>query len=96
MWRDGILTPSNNASGTGGSNISSNSGTVYTVTQNPGIFASNFIPLWAGVADGDAVQGGRVVEALNASGLVQPAGKVGVGAVTVPVTITTTWFGLCA
>jgi hypothetical protein len=69
---------------------------VYTVTQNPGIFASNFIPLWAGVADGDAVQGGRVVEALNASGLVQPAGKEGVGAVTVTVTLTTTWFGLCA
>jgi hypothetical protein len=83
MWRDGILAQSNNASGAGGSNSSSSSssssGTVYTLTLNPGVFASNFIPLWAGVADGGSVQGGRVVEALNASGLVQPSGKEGGG-----------------
>jgi hypothetical protein len=52
----------------------SSSSSTYTLMQNPGIFASNFIPLWAGVAQGGLVQGGRVVEALQNSGLVQPAG----------------------
>lgn len=60
-----------NATGAGGS---SSSDRVYTLTQNPGVFASNFVPLWAGVAAGDVLQGSRVVEALQGSGLVQPAG----------------------
>lgn len=73
MWRDGILTPVNSSSG-GESSSSGSISTTYTLTQNPGVFASNFVPLWAGLADGDAVQAGRVVEALQSSGLVQPAG----------------------
>lgn len=85
MWRDGILQQQNssssssaaaadaaNSTDSSGSNGSDGSG--YTLTQNPGVFASNFVPLWAGVAAGDVVQGSRVVEALQGSGLVQPAG----------------------
>lgn len=76
MWRDGILQPPiNTTNSSSSSDSSSNASTVYTLTQNPGVFASNFIPLWAGLADGDVLTGSRAVDSLNKSGLVQPAGK---------------------
>lgn len=75
MWRDGILQPQSDATTDSNSNSSSsNTSAVYTLTQNTGIFASNFIPLWAGLAGGDVLTGSRAVDSLNKSGLVQPAG----------------------
>jgi hypothetical protein len=74
MWRDGILQQQNATDNSSDSSSSSNASTVYTLTQNPGIFASNFVPLWAGLADGDILTGSRAVDSLNKSGLVQPAG----------------------
>jgi hypothetical protein len=74
MWRDGVLQQQNSSSDSADSKAGGSSSSTYTLMQNPGIFASNFIPLWAGVAQGGLVQGGRVVEALQNSGLVQPAG----------------------
>lgn len=85
MWRDGILQPlqptntSNTTSNSSSASISNSSviagGAVYSLVQNPRVFASNFIPLWAGVAEGDMVQGARVVESITSSGLVGPAGR---------------------
>jgi hypothetical protein len=72
MWHDGILSPTSSSSS---SNTDAAAGQVYTLTQNPGVFASNFIPLWAGLAEGDELQGAQVVAALQSSGLVGPAGE---------------------
>jgi hypothetical protein len=72
MWHDGILSPVNISS----SSNTAADGQVYTLTQNPGVFASNFIPLWAGLAEGDEAQGAQVVQALKSSGLVGPAGEL--------------------
>jgi hypothetical protein len=72
MWHDGILTPANTTSSS--SSNAAAGGQLYTLTQNPGVFASNFIPLWAGLTEGDEAQGRQVVQALNSSGLVGPAG----------------------
>lgn len=67
MWRDGILSqPGNTTSG--------NTSQVYTLTQNPGVFASNFIPLWAGLTEGNESQGAQVVAALKNSSLIGPSG----------------------
>jgi hypothetical protein len=73
MWHDGILSPVNTTSS---SNTAAADGQLYTLTQNPGVFASNFIPLWAGLAEGDEAQGAQVVAALQNSGLVGPAGEM--------------------
>lgn len=68
MWRDGILSqPGNTTRG--------NTSQVYTLTQNPGLFASNFIPLWAGLTEGNATQGAQVVAALQNSSLIGPSGE---------------------
>ncbi|KAF6257659.1 trehalase-domain-containing protein [Scenedesmus sp. NREL 46B-D3] len=72
MWHDGILSSANTSGSS--SNTTAAAGQPYTLTQNPGVFASNFVPLWAGLAEGDEAQGARVVQALQASGLVGPAG----------------------
>jgi alpha,alpha-trehalase len=45
-----------------------------TVTQNPNTYASNFIPLWAGLANPGSLQAQAVVSALQASGIVMQAG----------------------
>eukprot|EP00879_Flechtneria_rotunda_P008702 GHRR01009116.1.p1 GENE.GHRR01009116.1~~GHRR01009116.1.p1 ORF type:complete len:560 (+),score=184.24 GHRR01009116.1:304-1983(+) len=73
MWRDGILLPFN--SNTSSNTIQNSTNQVYSLTQNPGIFASNFVPLWTGMTQGDAQQGARVVQALQRSSLVGPSGK---------------------
>lgn len=70
MWRDGILSPANNATNTSGTSQ------VYTLTQNPGIFASNFVPLWTGLTEDNATQGARVVQALQNSSLIGPSGEI--------------------
>jgi len=46
----------------------------YGYQLNPGVFASNYIPLWAGLAEGDQGKGQAVVKSLNDSGLVQTSG----------------------
>ena len=51
----------------------------YGYQLNPGVFASNYIPLWAGLAEGDQGKGQAVVKSLNESGLVQTSGGWGVG-----------------
>lgn len=82
MWRDGILQPlqptnttSNSSSASTNSSSVTAGGAMYSLVQNPRVFASNFIPLWTGVAEGDLVQGARVVESITNSGLVGPAGE---------------------
>eukprot|EP00878_Enallax_costatus_P016595 GHUV01017413.1.p1 GENE.GHUV01017413.1~~GHUV01017413.1.p1 ORF type:complete len:351 (+),score=99.53 GHUV01017413.1:657-1709(+) len=70
MWRDGILSPTVNST----NSSSTNPDQVYTLTQNPHVFASNFVPLWTGITEGSASQGAAVVQALKASGLIGPAG----------------------
>ena len=47
---------------------------VCAVERNPAVLASNFLPLWAGVAEPGSAQAAAAVAALNASGLVQVAG----------------------
>lgn len=47
-----------------------------SVSLNPAVLASNYVPLWAGLAGGDEELGVRVVASLEASGLVQPGGEL--------------------
>eukprot|EP00877_Chromochloris_zofingiensis_P005742 jgi/Chrzof1/15169/Cz09g30050.t1 len=49
-------------------------GMVYCITQNPGVFASNYIPLWAGLTEMNPDMGAAAVTSLNNSGLIQPGG----------------------
>jgi hypothetical protein len=74
MWHDGILSPANTTTSSSNTTAAAEAGQGYTLTQNPGVFASNFIPLWAGLTEGNAAQGEQVVQALKSSGLVGPAG----------------------
>jgi alpha,alpha-trehalase len=72
MWRDGILSPTTNTNSSSSSNV--NPGQIYTLQQNPHMFASNFVPLWTGITAENNTQGERVVTALKNSGLIGPAG----------------------
>lgn len=54
-------------------------GMVYCITQNPGVFASNYIPLWAGLTEMNPDMGAAAVTSLNNSGLIQPGGEELVG-----------------
>ncbi|WIA44588.1 hypothetical protein OEZ86_007311 [Tetradesmus obliquus] len=74
MWHDGILAPANTTNSSSSTTAAAAAGQVFTLTQNPGIFASNFVPLWAGLAEAHEAQGVQVVGALQSSGLVGPAG----------------------
>jgi hypothetical protein len=59
----------------GGGGDGGGGGEPRAVTPSPGVFASNFVPLWAGLVAGDEDAGARIVAALEASGLVHPAGE---------------------
>ncbi|GBF87739.1 trehalase-like [Raphidocelis subcapitata] len=58
----------------GGGGSGGGGGAVFSVSLNPAAFASNYVPLWAGLTAGDEGTGARVVASLEASGLVQPGG----------------------
>jgi hypothetical protein len=85
-WRDGVLVqpapPSGeNAVGGGPAEGGAAGGSggrpecgVCGVRLSSGVYASNYVPLWAGLAEGDEELGARVVASLEASGLVQPGG----------------------
>eukprot|EP00879_Flechtneria_rotunda_P007623 GHRR01007995.1.p1 GENE.GHRR01007995.1~~GHRR01007995.1.p1 ORF type:complete len:511 (+),score=72.93 GHRR01007995.1:1352-2884(+) len=75
MWRDGILSSLTNSNGTTSQgNGTDGTNQVYMLALNPGISASNFIPLWAGLSEGDEAQGARVVQSLQDSGLISASG----------------------
>ena len=63
-WRDGILA------GTPGQPLDQ----PHQLTQSEIMAASNYVPLWVGLTEGDAQLGARVVDSLRTSGLVQPSG----------------------
>ncbi|KAF8067132.1 trehalase [Scenedesmus sp. PABB004] len=87
MWRDGILEPCpGDPGGPGGEQQEQQEQQQQAQQQEDwqrerrlrlnrcGVFASNFVGLWAGLTEGDEAQGAAVVRALDASGLVRGAG----------------------
>lgn len=52
---------------------------LYQVQRSQQVYASNYVPLWCGLTQGDEKLGARVVASLEASGLVQPGGRCACG-----------------
>ncbi|GLC63410.1 hypothetical protein PLESTF_000033300 [Pleodorina starrii] len=64
----------NGDGGRSGSPVTSVRQYEYEVEQRPGVYASNWVPLWCGCADASSARAEAAVAGLRASGLVQPGG----------------------
>ncbi|PSC73401.1 putative trehalase [Micractinium conductrix] len=79
QWHDLICTPDGVEGDLGGTSEEEalsrgQVAQVCRVERNPSVFASNWVPLWAGAVDPGSVEALAAVEALNSSGLIGIAG----------------------